>query len=214
MGGVCTCARADESEPPEQSKRRAEVMSAARVHTGDARSVSSERCNASSFAAALPEDVDSGEPPSSVGEVFHDAADEITPTDDTCGVGALASAPYAFARHAATWGVASERRASGDGDSKVTSQPPSRGAVTEGGADDDTADKPDDMRMMEKHAASFDDSFWGGSGGGSGALSVLKQLFHLRNMDLSRFSGVPISQHLPVSSAEVRPWLRCAADPF
>ena len=208
MGGVCTCARADESEPPEQGKRSSEVVSATRVHTGDARRMVSERCHASAFASVSPKDLDSGEPPSSVGEVFHDAADDFTLISDdaTCGVSALASAPYAFARHAATWGVASERRADCEGE-KGPSPPASRkAAVTEGVTDDggDANDKPDEMRQMEKHAAAFDDSFWGGSGGGSGALTVLKQLFHLRNLDLSRFSGVPISQHLPVSSAEVR----------
>ena len=122
-------------------------------------------------------------------ECFHDALSDFEAGE----VHALADAPFAFARHPCVVFEAAES---------------ARGqALLDGCCDEEAvaSEKSEAVRQMEASAGSFDDSFWQGSGSSTGsAWAMLKTMFHLRNIDLSTFSGVPMSHHIPVSSCQVR----------
>ena len=69
----------------------------------------------------------------------------------------------------------------------------------------DGPDKPAELAEIEALGKNFGDDFWAGKGSLAGrGLKALQALRHLKDIDLSKFSGVPISQHLPVSGSQAR----------
>jgi len=187
MGGICTCARADEER---------DVSVIVERHSG--------QCPSPYLTASTLESlhcVSSPEPLSTQSiEHWHDAVQELDTTEGD-GLDALLHAPFAFARYAAS-GCQSGNQEEAD---KCSARAVAEGAkaIASGDASLDDS-KPEDVRALETQAARFGNDFWGGAGGSStSSFATLKQLFHLRNVDLSRFSGVPISQHVPVSSCEI-----------
>ena len=128
-------------------------------------------------------------------DVFYDAQDVFEDAS------ALADAPVAFARHV----LCSEPAGAGHacaGEAAPGGAPPP--AAAEGDVPGEPV-KTEEVLELEKLGQSFDDSFWSGKGSLAGrGLKTLQTLRHLKDVDLSKFAGVPISQHLPVSGSQAR----------
>jgi hypothetical protein len=131
-------------------------------------------------------------------DVFYDAREVFEDAS------ALADAPFAFARHALCAeppGDGHRACAAAAALDAAGSATPTAAALADGGEQGKTAE----VEQLESLGQSFGEDFWSGKGSLAGrGLKALQALRHLKDVDLSRFTGVPISQHMQVSGSQVR----------
>ena len=131
-------------------------------------------------------------------DVFYDAEDTL---EDAL---ALADAPFAFARHA----LCCEPPGAGHagcarGDAAAAAADGAAEAAAAAAAEAEPG-KAAEVLELEALGAQFGDDFWAGQGSLAGrGMKALQALRHLKDVDLSRFGGVPISQHMRVSGSQM-----------
>ena len=127
-------------------------------------------------------------------DVFYDASEAL---DDPS---ALAEAPFAFARHA----LCAEPPGAGHAACSRHDVSAAAAAVAAEHAAEAEQGKAAEVLELEELGKQFGDDFWAGQGSLAGrGMKAFQAMRHLRDVDLSRFGGVPISQHMRVSGSQM-----------
>ena len=126
-------------------------------------------------------------------DVFYDAEEALEDPS------ALVEAPFAFARHALCAEPPSDGHAGCSRGDAAAAAADGAGEVA-----DAEPGKAAEVLELEALGAQFGDDFWAGQGSLAGrGMKALQALRHLKDVDLSRFGGVPISQHMRVSGSQM-----------